>query len=315
MQLLHLLYRIVTNVCLDHLRGVKRARRPISRSEFQAITRKASPFSRAPARVSPDTDPERTFIGKEIKAADRHGDGTAVAAKRIVFEMKHFQGLKLRGLVTPSADEETVEKTRFFSRRANSATNWGNCDERLERRALREICPAIGLLPLRRSERQGTQTDWGHVANCRACAAQLGEESPPESHACGFANPPMNSTLPAFLLSQCRSELAEALRRFSAPPLEEYWRPFGGCASEMALRPPWSGALLVFLWDRSGNSGCSLAAERNSGDVNSRAVNVTAKPPLTMSSSRIWLSVGINLSPSSDSGAPACKCSSAPSSR
>jgi len=84
-----------------------------------------------------------------------------------------------------------------------------------------------------------------HVANCNACAAQLAEESHLQQTMVAAMQPADELDSSGILLSQCRSELAEALDDLSAPPLQEHWRPFGWLRRWMALRPVWSGALLV----------------------------------------------------------------------
>jgi HEAT repeats/Putative zinc-finger len=143
-----------------------------------------------------------------------------------------------------------------------------------------------------------------HVAHCEACAAQLGEEKYLQEAMLAAPQPADELDSSGILLSQCRSELAEALDDLSAPPLQEHWRPFGWLRQWMALRPAWSGALLVFLgilvgtqlfpWMRNGNNAAS----------NGQAMNVTAKPPLTRDQLDKMAIAGINFSPSSDAGSP-----------
>src|SRR5712692_11548045 len=86
-----------------------------------------------------------------------------------------------------------------------------------------------------------------HIANCQACTAQLAEESHLQEAMVATLRPADELDSSGILLSPCRSELAEALDDLSAPPLQEHWRPFGWLRRWMALRPAWSGALLVFL--------------------------------------------------------------------
>src|SRR5258708_32868799 len=86
-----------------------------------------------------------------------------------------------------------------------------------------------------------------HVAVCTACAAQRAEENHLRETMIAAMRPADELDASGILLSQCRSELAEALDDLSAPPMQEHWRPFGWLRRWMALRPPWSGALLVLL--------------------------------------------------------------------
>jgi RNA polymerase sigma-70 factor, ECF subfamily len=113
------IYRIVTNVCLDHLR------RRRSRPEDQAplITNAAHEntgvdFFDQQAGARCDGDPERSMQGQEI------GKRIAAALKllspreRMIFEMKHYQGLKLRDIGDAlGTSEETVKNSLFRATR------------------------------------------------------------------------------------------------------------------------------------------------------------------------------------------------------
>src|SRR2546430_11312007 len=57
-----------------------------------------------------------------------------------------------------------------------------------------------------------------HVANCRACATQLAEENDLQEAMVARRQPADELDSSGMLLSQCRSELAEALDDLSAPP-------------------------------------------------------------------------------------------------
>src|SRR5437667_5525928 len=143
-----------------------------------------------------------------------------------------------------------------------------------------------------------------HVANCRACAAQLAEENDLQEAMVARRQPADELDSSGILLSQCRSELAETLDDLSAPPIQEHWRPFGWLRRWMALRPAWSGALLVLFGILVGTQVVPWLQNRRNGDANSQAMNVTAKPPLTPDQlSKITFS-GVNFSPSSEAGAP-----------
>jgi RNA polymerase sigma-70 factor (ECF subfamily) len=111
------LYRIVTNVALDHLR------RRTSRKEDQAPVPEDSEattrdfFDRQP-EVRAAANPERNLLGQElgehIAAALNH----LSARERMVFEMKHYQGLKLRAIGDMlGTSEETVKNSLFRATR------------------------------------------------------------------------------------------------------------------------------------------------------------------------------------------------------
>ena len=141
-----------------------------------------------------------------------------------------------------------------------------------------------------------------HLANCRACSEQLAEEK--AFHATLLSAPQSADELDGsgILLSQCRSELEEALDDLSAPPLQEHWRPFGWLRGWMALRPVWSGALLVLV---GGLAGVQLVPwlEHNSGNTG-QALNVRARQPLTPDQLSNMVVSGLTVSPSPGSDSP-----------
>jgi hypothetical protein len=153
------------------------------------------------------------------------------------------------------------------------------------------------------SERERKQID-AHVANCEACAAQFAEESDLQEAMVAAPQPADELDSSGILLSQCRSELAEALDDLSAPPIEEHWRPFGWLRRWMALRPAWSGALLVLFGIVVGTQMLPWLRNANSGNGNEQAMNVMAKPRITDDQLSKMVIGGINFPPSAGSGFP-----------
>ena len=104
------LYRVVMNVCLDHLRRQKSRREvtapPVAEGEpefFQAV-----PDDR-PAR-----DPERATRSLEIGRRIESALAQLNARERMVFELKHYQGLKLRAIgEICKTSEQTVKNCLF----------------------------------------------------------------------------------------------------------------------------------------------------------------------------------------------------------
>src|SRR6266480_899151 len=143
-----------------------------------------------------------------------------------------------------------------------------------------------------------------HVANCRACAAQLAEENDLQEAMVARRQPADELDSSGILLSQCRSELAEALDDLSAPPIQERWRPFGWLRRWMALGPAWSGALLVLVGMLVGTQVLPWLQNSNNGNANGQAMNIMAKPPLTEDQLSKMVVGGINFPPSSGSGSP-----------
>jgi len=113
------LYRIVTNVCLDHLR--RRQARPEDQApemnsgkQEEGIT----DFFERQREHRPTLDTERTLMGQEIKARIARALERLSPRERIVFEMKHYQGLKLRAIGDVlGTTEETVKNSLFRATR------------------------------------------------------------------------------------------------------------------------------------------------------------------------------------------------------
>jgi len=136
-----------------------------------------------------------------------------------------------------------------------------------------------------------------HLAVCASCAEQLaGERALWE--AMDAANPPAGEINSAdALLSQCRSQLAETLDDLSVTPVREHWQPFGWVRRWMALRPAWSGAMLVFFGVLLGAEVMPWLQSGLPSNNNGRAVNVLASQKLTDDQLSKMAVAGINLAP------------------
>ncbi|HEX9759804.1 MAG TPA: sigma-70 family RNA polymerase sigma factor [Candidatus Acidoferrales bacterium] len=109
-------YRVVTNVCLDHIR------RRNSRREDQAPdplgegleSSSGTDFFDRQAQTGAESDPERRLMGKEIGARIENALSQLSPRERVVFEMKHYHGLKLRVIGEMlGTSEETVKNSLF----------------------------------------------------------------------------------------------------------------------------------------------------------------------------------------------------------
>ena len=113
------LYRIVTNVCLDHLR--RRQARPEDQApELHPNHREEgiTDFFERQREHRATLDPERRLLGKEIQARLLQAMQRLSPRERIVFEMKHYQGLKLRAIGEAlGTTEETVKNSLFRATR------------------------------------------------------------------------------------------------------------------------------------------------------------------------------------------------------
>ncbi|HXW18547.1 MAG TPA: sigma-70 family RNA polymerase sigma factor, partial [Candidatus Acidoferrales bacterium] len=89
------LYRIVTNVALDHLRRrtSRREDQAPASEEYEGSSRDF--FDRQP-ETRAGSNPERTVLGDELGRHIQQAIERLSPRERVVFELKHYQGLKLR---------------------------------------------------------------------------------------------------------------------------------------------------------------------------------------------------------------------------
>jgi len=142
-----------------------------------------------------------------------------------------------------------------------------------------------------------------HLAACAPCAAQLAEERGLHESLMEALQASEQMDTGGILLSQCRSELAEALDDLSAPPLQERWHPFGWVRHWMALRPVLSGALLVLFGAALGTQLMPWISARLDTNPNGQTVNVSPSARFTEDQLSKMAVAGINLAPTSE-GAP-----------
>jgi len=114
------MYRVVTNVCLDHLR--RRSSRPEDQAPEYANNANgdmpAGDFFDRQQEQRASSDPERRFMGLEIGKRISTALARLTPRERIVFEMKHYQGLKLRAIGEAlGTSEETVKNSLFRATR------------------------------------------------------------------------------------------------------------------------------------------------------------------------------------------------------
>ena len=106
------IYRIVTNICLDHIRkkNVRKEDAPVatdqSGDEFDVLSQ--VPDGRAAA------NPERDLMARELGSRINRALEKLTPRERMVFELKHYQGLKLRTVgEILNTTEETAKNTLF----------------------------------------------------------------------------------------------------------------------------------------------------------------------------------------------------------
>ena len=106
------IYRIVTNLCLDHLRK--------KHSRMRDLTTTISPdgeeekvVERMPDQ-SANASPERSLAGRELRDHICRALGTLTPRERTVFELKHYHGLRLRTVAGMlNTTEGTIKNTLF----------------------------------------------------------------------------------------------------------------------------------------------------------------------------------------------------------
>ncbi len=106
------IYRIVTNLCLDQIRRkqVRKEDAPVAvdseGEQFDVLAQVADGRSGA--------NPERDLMRRELGGRIGKALGTLTPRERMVFELKHYHGLKLRTVGEMlSTTEETAKNTLF----------------------------------------------------------------------------------------------------------------------------------------------------------------------------------------------------------
>lgn len=105
------LYRIVTNICLDHLRKRK------VRKEEQGTVQTAEGTVDRMDRVehdSPYSDPERQTSSRQLAGRIQTALAELSPRERMVFELRHYQGLRLKNIGEVLGTSEEAAKNCLF---------------------------------------------------------------------------------------------------------------------------------------------------------------------------------------------------------
>jgi len=106
------LYRIVTNLCLDHLR-----KRQVRKEDAPVITDSEGEEYSVIDQVADDrahSNPEHDLMRRELGTRINSALDRLSGRERMVFELKHYQGLKLRTIGEMlNTTEETAKNTLF----------------------------------------------------------------------------------------------------------------------------------------------------------------------------------------------------------
>jgi RNA polymerase sigma-70 factor (ECF subfamily) len=110
------IYRIVTNLCLDHLRHRRshpEEQPPVPHTVSSDERRDGDFFDRQQGNGT-HSDPERQVFGHEIARKVEAALQSLSPRERMVFEMRHYQGMKLRAIGEALGTTEETAKNSLF---------------------------------------------------------------------------------------------------------------------------------------------------------------------------------------------------------
>lgn len=105
------LYRIVTNICLDQLR-----KRKVRKEEPAVVDTSEGPIDRMDVfeEEAAHADPERSLWNRQLKQRIDGGLDGLTPRERMVFELRHYQGLRLRNIGEMLGTTEEAAKNCLF---------------------------------------------------------------------------------------------------------------------------------------------------------------------------------------------------------
>jgi RNA polymerase sigma-70 factor (ECF subfamily) len=105
------LYRIVTNICLDQLR-----KRKVRKEESAVVETTEGPVDRMDSfeEEGVDANPERTMWNRQLKGKIESAIDDLTPRERMVFELRHYQGLRLRAIGEMLGTSEEAAKNCLF---------------------------------------------------------------------------------------------------------------------------------------------------------------------------------------------------------
>lgn len=105
------LYRIVTNICLDHLR-----KRKVRKEESPTVETGEGPLDRMDGfeEESAHANPERTMWNQQLRERIEGALNRLTPRERMVFEMRHYEGLRLRNIGEILGTTEEAAKNCLF---------------------------------------------------------------------------------------------------------------------------------------------------------------------------------------------------------
>ncbi len=107
------LYRIVTNAALDHLRR-RTSRREDQAPAFETPEGGTSDFFDQQPERNAGTNPEKRLQGKEVGEQIAEAMKRLTPRERVVFEMKHYFGMRLRAIGEMLGTSEETAKNSLY---------------------------------------------------------------------------------------------------------------------------------------------------------------------------------------------------------
>jgi RNA polymerase sigma-70 factor, ECF subfamily len=105
------IYRIATNICLDHLR-----RRKVRREESVVLKTEdgeRNVLDHVEERRA-DSDPQRSLLNQELRERIDKVLGGLTPRERTVFELRHYQGMRLQAIGEVLGSSEEAAKNCLF---------------------------------------------------------------------------------------------------------------------------------------------------------------------------------------------------------
>lgn len=105
------LYRIATNLCLDLLR-----KRKARRTEQATVETDEGVVDRleAVAEARPAGDPQRAALNRELRSSIEQALAGLTPRERLVFELRHYQGMRLKEIGETLGSSEEAAKNCLF---------------------------------------------------------------------------------------------------------------------------------------------------------------------------------------------------------
>ena len=105
------LYRIVTNICLDQLR-----KRKVRKEEPAVVETAEGPLDRMDSfeEEAARANPERSMWNQQLRKRIEGALGDLTPRERMVFELRHYQGLRLRNIGEMLGTTEEAAKNCLF---------------------------------------------------------------------------------------------------------------------------------------------------------------------------------------------------------